>query len=147
MLLIGTRNTTSQAVVTGGVVDLGSTYRRYYKKNDCGLTTFALNGDAISIQQAGVYKITVSATFTAPAAGDITLQLYENGVAIPGALATETITTATTEFRSVSFDIYVLVDSLSVLGNLSTLTEDITVVNTGDAATITNIVVDVLKVS
>lgn len=147
MLLIGTRNTTSQAVVTGGVVDLGSTYRRYIKKNSCGVNTFALNGDAIAIQQSGVYKVTVSATFTAPAAGDVTLQLFENGVAIPGALATETITTATTEFRSVSFDVYVLVDSISTLGNVSTLVEDLTVVNTGDAATITNIVVDVLKVS
>lgn len=147
MLLLGTRNTTSQDVVASGIVDLGSTYRRYCRKNECGVSTFALNGDAISLQQSGVYKVTVSATFTAPVAGDVTLQLYENGVAIPGALATETITTSTTEFRSVSFDIYVLVDSANILGNWSTLTKDLTVVNTGVASTITNIVVDVLKVS
>ena len=147
MLLLGTRNTTSQAVATGGLINLGEVYRRYCRKNDCGFKTFDFNGNSISLQHSGIYKITVSATFTAPVAGDVTLQLFENGIAIPGAFATETITTADTEFRSVSFDIYVLVDNECVLGRRTISPETLTLVNTSDGAvTITNVVVNVLKV-
>lgn len=147
MLLIGTRNSTSQVVASGGLVNLGEVYRRYCKKNSCGIGAFNFGGSSISLQHSGIYKITVSATFTSPVAGDVTLQLFENGVAIPSALATETITTADTETRSVSFDIYVLVDKDCILGTNTISVETLSLVNTSvGAVNITNVVVDVLKV-
>ena len=147
MLLLGTRNSASQLVASDGLVNLGEVYRRYCRKNNCGINTFNFSGSTIALQHSGIYKVTVSATFTSPVAGDITLQLFENGVAIPSALATETITTADTEVRSVAFDIYVLVDKDCVLGTTATSIQNISLVNTSaSAVNITNVVVDVLKV-
>lgn len=147
MLLLGTRNATSQVVASGGLVNFGEVYRRYCKKNGYPFGAFNFSGSSIALQHSGIYKVTVSATFTSPVAGDVTLQLFENGVAIPSALATETITTADTETRSVSFDIYVLVDKDCILGTNTISVETLSLVNTSDGAvTITNVVVDVLKV-
>lgn len=147
MLLIGTKNATSQTVLTGGLIDLGTIYRKYCKKNSCGIKTFDFNTNSIALQQQGMYKITVSATFTGTAAGTASIQLLENGVVIPGVLASETITTAGTEIRSVAFDYYVLVDSTCLLGNISTIAKNISLQNNGVGTTITNVIVDVLKVS
>ena len=36
-LLLGVRNTTTQSVPALGTIDLGSVYRRYCKKNQCGI--------------------------------------------------------------------------------------------------------------
>jgi hypothetical protein len=43
----------------------------------------------------------VSATFTAAAAGNVRLTLLQDGVEVPGATAAETITTATTEIANI----------------------------------------------
>lgn len=139
MLLIGIRNNTAQTVVAGGLINLGTTKRRYCKKFD-GIKTFDFNGTSLSLQQSGIYHITVTATFTAPAAGDVTIELYENGLPT-GEFATETITTADTESRSVALDAYVLTDKTCVLGNLSTFIDSITLVNTSAIA------VDIVKVT
>lgn len=68
-------------------------------------------------------------------------------MAVPGVLASQTITTAGTEIRSISFDYFVLVDSTCLLGNVSTVTKNISLQNTGVGTTITSLIVDVLKVS
>ena len=39
-LLIGIKNTTSQTVPALGAINIGSVYRRYCKKNQCGFRTF-----------------------------------------------------------------------------------------------------------
>lgn len=144
MLLLGLRNASEQVVPVGGIINLGTVYRRYCKKCN-GVKTFDFSGLGVSLQQSGIYQITITATFTAPAAGDVTLEIYENG-SPTGVLATETITTADTESRSVTLDYFALVNSGCVLGNLTTLADSITLVNTGVAATITNVVVDIVKV-
>lgn len=145
MLLIGIKNNTEQTVVAGGLINLGTTYRKYCKKCN-GVKTFDFNGTSLSLQQSGIYHITATLTFTAAAAGDVTIELYENGLPT-GEYATETVTTATTEFRSVALDYYVLTDSACVLGNLSTFIDNITLVNTSDiAVNIVKVTVDVDKV-
>ena len=106
MLLIGTRNSTSQALVTGGLVNLGEVYRRYCKKNSCGVKAFDFSGSSIALQHTGIYHVTATITFTAPVAGVVIFQLTENGVALPSATASETITTATTE---VAVGIFILI--------------------------------------
>ncbi len=145
MLLIGTKNFASQEVIENGIVNLGTVYRRYCRRIN-GNRTFEFDNSEIVLQQTGLYHITAVATASGAVAGDITLSLYENGLAIPGAISTETITTPDTEFRTLTIDYYVLVDSASVLGCTSTVQKAITLVNTGIEATYTNVVVNVDKV-
>lgn len=146
MYLLGTRNTTTQALTTGASVNLGEVYRKFCRKNSCGLKAFEFNGSSISLQHSGIYHITATLTFTAPVAGLVVFQLTENGVAIPSALASETITTAVTEVKTTTIDFYVLVDSGCVLGNPTTLIKNIGITNTGVASTISNVVLNVEKV-
>lgn len=146
MYLLGTRNATTQALTTGAIVNLGEVYRKFCRKNSCGLKAFEFNGSSISLQHSGIYHITATMTFTAPVAGVVIFQLTENGVAIPSALASETITTATTEVATTTIDFYVLVDSGCVLGNPTTLIKNVGITNTGVASTLTNVVFNVEKV-
>lgn len=146
MYLLGTRNSTSQTLVTGSVLNLGEVYRKFCRKNSCGLKAFEFNSNSISLQHSGIYHVTATITFTAPVAGVVIFQLTDNGVAIPSALASETITTATTEVRTTTIDFFVLVDSGCVLGSPTTLIKNIGITNTGVASTVSNVVVNVEKV-
>jgi hypothetical protein len=147
MLLLGTKNTSSQDVLTGGLVNLGQTYRRYDKKGSCGFRAFDFSSNGISLQHIGIYHVTAVITFTGTVAGDFTFQLVEDGTPILGAIATETITTPTTEFRTVTLDYYVLVDNQCLLGKKTVPSESISIINASEeTATVTNIVVNVEKV-
>lgn len=143
--LIGTRNFTSQTVIADGIINLGSVYRKFCRRIN-GIPTFAFNGNNINLQQSGMYHITATATFSASEAGDVVVSLYENGTAVPGITATETITTADTEFRTITLDYFALVDSACVLGCTATVAKAISLVNTGVDATFTNVVVNIEKV-
>lgn len=145
-LLIGIKNTTSQTVPALGTINLGSVYRRYCKKNNCGVRTFDTTSTSVSLQHQGIYHITSTLIASAPVAGDVTVQLLINDTPIPGAISTETITTATTEFRILVIDYYALVDDINLLGNNTTAIDTITLQNTGVAATFTNVVLNIDKV-
>ena len=145
MLLLGTRNFASQDVSTNGIVQLGNVYRRYCKRIN-GTRTFEFDNSDIILQQSGIYHVTVTAVGSGDAAGTLAIQLYENGIAIPGAFSNETITTPDTELRTLVIDHYVLVDSACVLGCSSTLAKALSIVNTGIDATFTSVVVNVEKV-
>lgn len=146
MLLIGTRNTTTQTVPAGSALLVGDVYRRYCRKNSCGVAAFGTNLTSVAAQHSGIYHVTANITFSAPVAGDITFQLTQGGVPIPGAIATETITTATTEIKTTTIDFYVLVNEDCVLGTPTTIGANIGVTNTGAlAATVTNYVLNVSK--
>lgn len=145
-LLIGIKNTTTQSVPALGTINIGSVYRRYCKKNNCGIRTFDTTSTSVSIQHAGIYHVTVTAVGSAPAAGVVTISLLENGVVIPGAFSSETITTADTELRTLVIDTYVLVDDVTLLGNNSTVTEVLSLQNTGVAATFTSVTINLEKV-
>ena len=60
-----------------------------------------LNGSVIT-RVPGYYFVTATVTFTAAEAGDINIVVKNNGVNVPGISATETITTADTEVRTVT---------------------------------------------
>ena len=145
MLLLGTRNFASQDVVTNGIVQLGNVYRRYCRRIN-GTRTFEFDNSDIILQQSGIYHITVTAVGSGADAGTLALQLYENGVPVPGAFSNETITTPDTELRTLTIDYFALVDSACVLGCSSTVAKAISLVNTGVEATYTSIVVNVEKV-
>ena len=130
MLLLGTINTTDQAVAVDGTVNFGSVYRRYDKKGKCGCRVFELNGSSILLQSQGIYHLTaVIETGT-----DTTFQLFENNVANPNAITTTGV-----------LDVYILVDSNCVLNAINSL-KSISIVNTETATTVTNIVVNIEKV-
>lgn len=145
MLLLGTRNFASQDVVTNGIVQLGNVYRRYCKRIN-GTRTFEFDNSDIILQQSGIYHITATAVASGAEAGTLAVQLFENGIAIPGAFSNETITTPDTELRTLVIDHFVLVDSADVLGCTSTLSKAISLVNTGVEATFTSVVISVEKV-
>lgn len=143
--ILGTINTSSQEVAVDGLINLGTTYRKFISKNKCGFPTFSLNGNSITINHKGMYHVTVVATVSAPVAGDVTLQLALNGNLLAGALATETITTADTELRTLTIDYFVLVDDDIVLNYNTVASDTLTVINTGVESTIENIIVNVEK--
>ena len=144
-LLVGTRNVATQDVAVLGTIGLGTTYRRYCKKNNCGIRTFDVDSSSITFQQIGIYHITASLVGSGDAAGVVTVQLLENGVAVPGAFSSETITTADTELRTFVIDYYVLVDDICLLGSRTTPAISISLQNTGIAATFTSVIVNVEK--
>lgn len=143
--LIGIKNTAPQTIAVDGIVSLGSVYRKFITKGACGVPTFSALSDSLTLNRKGIYHITVTAVVSAPAAGVVTLALEENGEEITGAFASETITTATTELRTLVIDYYLLVDSDIILSCPTTTSKSITIRNIGDEATIENIVVNVEK--
>lgn len=126
-------NTTSAAVVANGTLPLTNIVRRY----GCAAN---LSGNAVSLSESGYYLVNVNATFTAPVAGVVTIALQDDGVAVQGATASTTITTATTEVRSLNFTAIVRVFCNSA-------PDALTVVNTGVAATYSNIAISVVKIA
>lgn len=131
--LIYVATTTPSAVLANGTLPLATIVRR--RGRDVNLS-----GNSIAITDTGsnYYRVTVTATFTAPVAGTIALALQQNGVAVTGATASTTITTATTEVRSLSFTAIVRTFNGGTIDSL-------TVINSGLAATFSNIAVDVEK--
>lgn len=144
MILLGLENSGTQDVLVDGLVNLGSVYRRYVR-NSC-IQPFVFNGTSFNLGLRGMYHITLTAVVSAPAAGDVSIQMIENGIEIPSAIATTTITTADTEFRTITIDRIVLVDNTYILGEATTLSKAIAFKNVGVEATITNVVVNVEKV-
>lgn len=128
-------NTTSTSVLANAIVPLGSIIRRY-----CACT-LNLSGNAVTLDDkySNYYLVTVNGTFTAPVAGVVTLQLTQNGTNIVGATASETITTASTETRSISF-------SAIVRATCGCTIDTLTVLNSGVAATFTNMAVTVERI-
>lgn len=120
-------NTTNTALTAGQIIPLS-------QKVIKGCTA-TLNSNAISLNAKGTYMITVNADFIATGAGIATLQLFNNGVAIPDAKSAVTSTAGGTVTQSFTTIIQV---PCPVLGNNLTLTESV-------AGTLTNASVIVTK--
>lgn len=146
MLILGTQNTGTQTVLTDGIVSLGTVYRKYCKKANNCLPTFVNDSNSITLNGQGVYHITATLVGAGTTAGTLTVQMLENGLPVVGGIASETITTADTELRTLVIDRYVLVDNTCLLGCTSTLAKTISFENTGVGATFSNVVVNVEKV-
>lgn len=131
--LIDVATTSSTAVVSGGILPLATIVRR----RGCNVNA---SGNAVAITDCGsnYYYVTVTATFTAPTAGVVTLNLQQNGTNVTGATASTTITTATTEVRSLSFGAIVRTFNNQGIDSL-------TIVNSGIATTFSNVAIQVEK--
>lgn len=121
-------NTTATALTAGQLIPLTQKIRK-----GC---TATLTSNTVSLNAKGTYMVAVNADYTTTAAGDTTLQLLNNGGAIPDAKSTATGTVGGTVTQSFTTLIQVLCPALPI--NL-TLTESA-------AGTLTNVSVVVTKV-
>ena len=86
---IYTANSSNTAVAVGGVIPLGTVNRRF----GCNAN---LSGNGIVLTGTGYYEVDSSFTATANAAGNVTITMLRDGVAVPGATAIATATAAGT---------------------------------------------------
>ena len=145
--LIGLQNSGTQTVLAGGVINAGDVYRQY--SNRCRgnvLRTFSTTANGVRLQSEGIYHLTAVLVGSGTEAGDVTVQLFDNGSIVTPAFSTQTITTPETELRTFVIDYYILVDSACILGCNSTVGKTLTLENTGVGATFTSVVLNVDKV-
>ena len=84
--LIQTANISSQDVAVGSNISLGSVLRRF----GCNCR---LNGSAIEIEGEGYYTVDMCVTVTPAATGNVTVSVLKDGVVIPSATATNSVST------------------------------------------------------
>lgn len=125
--------TTSTSVDTNAIIPLTTVARR----KGCSVLS-TTNG--ILLTKTGYYKISGTLTVTAPVAGAVVLNVQKDGTNVTGITATETITTATTETRTIPIDGVVRV----WCGEGQT---GLTLVNSGVAITVLNASVTVMYLS
>ena len=82
--LIYTVNNSAQSVDANGIINPGTVIRRF----GCNL---ALAGNAIQASGRGYYDLLANVVVSPAATGDITATLLKDGVAIPGATATGSV--------------------------------------------------------
>lgn len=122
---------TVSEVAAGGALPLTTVARRITPR-------ITLGSDSANVAVPGYYEVNATVTFTAAAAGDVTIALFQNGEAIPGITATETITTADTEVRTLALHGIVRVRCEPLALNL---------VNTSEVAiTTTNVALSVVRI-
>ena len=130
--VIYTANSSAQNVAVNGTINLGTIIRRY--GNNLGLS-----GNAIQVAGAGYYNIDASITLAPTATGNVTITAYLDNVAIPGATATGSVSTAN-NFVNLSIS-SIIRQACQCCEGLSS----ITLVLTGTAASVTNVAVVVEK--
>lgn len=117
--------TTSSSVLADGLIPLSTISRR----RGCTFDTWT---NSITLRKPGYYRLAGTITFTAPAAGLVTIAAQKNGVSIPGITTSGTVTTATTEVNTLPIDGIIRVFCNDGIAN-------ITLVNTGVEITTSNI--------
>ena len=106
-----------------------------------GCTVKHIDGSAsFTLTKPGYYYVTFNADVLGTAAGDVTAELINGSVAVPGATATTTIAIGETE--SIAFATIVRVlPSCAAIDNTTTLT----ILNTGVEVTYTNANINITK--
>ena len=130
--LIYTANTSVQNLAVNSIINPGTVIRRFGPN-------LSLSGNAVQAAGGGYYDIDASFTIAPTAVGTVTVTAYLDNVAIPGAVATGSVSTAnntvTLPINAVFRKPCQCCDSLSSL----------TFVLTGTAANITNSAIVVEK--
>ena len=133
--MISSYNITTQTVLTDEVINFTT---------DRILTgcTATRNGATFQLNKPGYYYVTFNAVAAATeTVGELTLTLYNNGVAVPGAKASKTTTTAAQNDAYAFSTIIKVPPSCCAVNN----TGNLTIVNTGVDATITNANINITK--
>ena len=115
--MISSYNSTTQTV------DVGAAYVFDTNRIVTGCTVGHVPGTtSFTLTKPGYYYITFNTTFTTEATGNVTVELRNGGVAVPGATGTETIATVGNE-ASIAFNTIVKVlPSCCAIDNTATLT-------------------------
>ena len=131
--MISSYNNTSQEVAINGLL----TFTTDRILTGCTATR---NGQTFQLNKPGYYYVTFNADGAATTAvGDIVVVLQNNGVAVPGAIATFT-TTVADDATNLAFSTIIRVPpSCCAVDN----TANLTLVNTGVAATFTNVNINI----
>lgn len=77
-------NTSNPTLLQDASIPIGTIIRRFGRNIN-------VNGSGILIQGPGYYDVNASFTVEPETVGTVTIQLYQNGVAIPGAFASATV--------------------------------------------------------
>lgn len=126
--LIYMANTNSQPLTTSTLVNFGNIVHR----QSCCIQS---NGGSPVLSGQGYYEIDTNLTITPTAAGTVVVTVYENGVAIPGAVAS---------FTAAADSVYTV--SIPAVTKIKCCCDKvITVTVTGVAATVTNAAIEVTK--
>lgn len=128
-------NTTAQTLAAGATIALGSIIRRFGNDRCCN-PTINLSGSGITLNEFGYYKVNARVTDAPTAAGTVTITLLQDGVPIPGAVASNTAVAASNP-TSVTAGAIVRVAGCA--------SSTITAVLTAGAGSVTNVSVDVEK--
>ena len=133
--MISSYNNTSQDVAINGLL----TFTTDRILTGCTATR---NGQTFQLNKPGYYYVTFNADDAATTAvGDIVVVLQNNGIAVPGAIATFT-TTVADDVANLAFSTIIRVPpSCCAVDN----TANLTLVNTGVAATFTNVNINITK--
>ena len=133
--MISSYNNSSQEVAINGLLTFST---------DRILTgcTATRNGQTFQLNKPGYYYVTFNADGAATTAvGDIVVVLQNNGVAVPGAIATQTVAAADDAVNLAFTTIIRVPPSCCAVDN----TANLTLVNTGVAATFTNANINITK--
>ena len=133
--MISSYNNATQEVVVNGILSFST---------DRILTgcTATRNGQTFQLNKPGYYYITFNADGAATTTpGDIVVVLQNNGISIPGAIATYTATAADDATNLAFATIIIVPPSCGAVDNAVNLT----LVNTGVAATFTNVNINITK--
>lgn len=85
-------NSTAQTLTGGGAVNLGAAIHGF--GCTCTQKTIDLTGSGIILRSGGYYNVVISAVVTDSEAGNVTLTLYEDGVASTVITGSEAIAAA-----------------------------------------------------
>ena len=124
-------NNSAQTLAVGNTVALGVVNRRF----GCAID---LNGNSVTLDDQGYYDVNVSVTAAPTAAGTVTVTLFNNGVAVPGATASATAAAAGDPVN-VSFESLVRVFC-------GASTASLTLVLTDASSTVSNVALVVTKI-
>ena len=133
--MISSYNITSQDVAINGLL----TFTTDRILTGCTITR---NGPTFQLNKPGYYYVTFNADGAATTApGDVVVVLQNNGIAIPGAMATVTVAAADDATNLAFATIVKVPPSCCAIDNTAMLT----LVNTGVAATFTNVNINITK--
>ena len=122
-------NSNSQPFVdTGTTISFGDVVRRYG-------SSLCLSGGNVEIKDAGYYDIDTNFSVLATTGGTLKIQLFADGVAIPGAVINATVVAATTYAFSIP----------AIVRHTCCCEKTITAVISGVAGNVINAAIDVIK--
>lgn len=134
-------NSTAQTIAIGGTLNVGSPVRRFGCIKGTSTPYATANGTLTILSSCGrcpaYFDVETSIVVTPTAAGTVTITAFQDGVAIPGAVATATVAA---EAATVTLPL-----SFGVRLNTGVTSSNITYILTGVESNVTNVAQTVAK--